>query len=110
VALNEMSDGHCGAQMTYRKSLSLFGTVGAVVAVCLIAYAGYITSRGIAPSGSIDWVYVGLCPTSLGLIGTERLSVIGRGLAYTFIVLTNSLIYATAAWLISSVVYPSSRM
>lgn len=95
--------------MTYRKSLSLFGTAGAVVAVCLIVYAWYITSRGMAPSQSIDWLYIVLCPTSLGLMGTERLSVIGQGLAYTFIVLTNSLIYATVAWSISFVVFYRSR-
>ena len=85
----------------------LFGIIGAFVAAGLLVYAWYLTSRG--RSAEHPWLYVTLCPTSIYLMATERLSPVRLGFVYTGIIVSNFLLYAifyaTVKLLVSTVGY-----
>ena len=85
----------------HRRPWFLFGTVGAVVAVSLLIYGWYLTSRG--QLAAHPWVYIVLCPTSIYLLATERLSFVELSVLYSGIVVTNFFVYAFVAWLVSLV-------
>jgi hypothetical protein len=85
----------------YRKAWFLFGTVGAFVAVLLLIDAWYVTSRGRLSEH--PWVYVALCPTSIVLLGTDRLSFRELSVVCVGIVVTNFLVYAVVGGLVAFV-------
>ena len=95
--------------VTFKKSFSRFGPVGAGVAICLIALAYYSNSRD-PHLVSDPRFFVYLCPTSLALLGTEFIGTAGLIETFSFIVLTNALLYATIAWLVTSITHHLSTL
>ena len=87
--------------MQYWRSILPFGAIGALVAFCLIAYAR-LGSSSLGLVELPDWLYVTLCPPSIGLMGVERAGPFGLALAYSFIVVVNAVIYSAIARAIGS--------
>lgn len=74
-----------------------FALSGFVIGVCLGAYTFYLTSH--QQSGN-TWLFLFLCPPSIGAMALDNAGVVGGIVGWLFISLTNAALYGTVGFVL----------
>lgn len=84
----------------FRSLTAGFAIAGGVIAVALSLYAWHATGTPGAAQPS-PWVFIIPWPTSVFLMGTEKMGHTGAIAMSLILIICNVLMYATIGWLVS---------
>jgi hypothetical protein len=83
----------------------VFGVTGSAIALALLVYDYFflVSAAGINTATVFDqWLFLGLCPPSMALMGMERSHGIGLMIGLLSIILLNGALYAAIGLVLGS--------
>ena len=84
----------------FRNLTAGFAIAGGVIAGALSLYAWHVTSTPVAAQPS-PWIFLIPWPTSIFLMGTERMGHTAAIVTAVILIICNVLTYAAIGWVIS---------